>query len=85
MECPKCGSNNVNVSVINETHLVKEEKKKHGVIWWVCIGWWWIPVWWLCFTLPALIISLFKKNKKKVVNVQQTICVCQNCANKWNV
>lgn len=28
-----------------------------GFIWWLCVGWWWIPVKWLCFKLPYLAIK----------------------------
>lgn len=36
MNCNKCGSNNVNIQVINEQKLVT---KHHGLIWWIIIGW----------------------------------------------
>lgn len=81
MKCPKCGSENVTVSVINEQHF---EKKHHGLIWWLFIGWWWFPIKWLFFTLPALIIAIFAP-KKKIVNTQKTVCVCQNCAHRWDM
>lgn len=38
MNCPKCGSENVNVQVVNEVEL---KNKHHSVIWWICIGWLW--------------------------------------------
>ena len=34
MKCPKCGSEDVNIQVINEQKLVT---KHHGIIWWICI------------------------------------------------
>jgi len=80
MVCPKCKSEDVNVQVINEVEL----KTKHkGVLWWICIGWWWLPIKWICFTLPALIFKIFKKKKQKAVNKQKTVCVCQNCGHRW--
>ncbi len=30
MTCPKCGNNNVNIQIINESQLVT---KHHGIIW----------------------------------------------------
>lgn len=34
--------------------------KKHGFIWWICIGWWWVPI-----TLPfRLIVALCKRQAK---------------------
>ena len=62
MKCAKCGSENVTVQVINE---VKLKNKHHGVIWWLFIGWWWIPFKWLFLTIPALIIKIFGGKKQK--------------------
>lgn len=82
MVCPKCKSENVSVQVINEVEI---KKKHHGVFWWTCVGWWWLPIKWLCFTLPALIVKIFGRKKQKVVNKQKTVCVCQNCGNRWEI
>lgn len=82
MVCPKCGSENVKVEVINEVNI---KNKRHGAIWWILIGWWWILIKWIVFTLPALIIAIFKPKKQKVENVQHTVCVCQNCGNTWQI
>ncbi len=79
--CKKCGSSNISVQVINE---VKLKNQRHGVIWWLCIGWWWLFIKWMFLTIPALIFKIFGHKKQKVVNKQRTICVCQNCGNKWN-
>lgn len=82
MTCPKCQSENVNTSVINEVYL----KTKHrGVIWWLCVGWWWIPIKWLFFTVPALLFAIFGHKKQKTVNKQKTVCVCQSCGYKWDI
>ena len=82
MVCPKCGSQNVTVQVVNDIEL---KDKHHGVIWWLFVGWWWIPCKWLFFTLPALIIKIFRRKKQKVVTHQKTICACQQCGNTWTV
>ncbi len=82
MTCPKCGSENVNVQTVNE---VKIKDKHHGIIWWFCIGWWWVPIKWLLFTLPALIFKIFGHKKQKVINKTKTVCICQNCGHSWNV
>lgn len=81
MTCPKCGSENVNVQLVNEVTL---KNQHHGVIWWLFIGWWWIFVKWLFFTLPALIFAIFGRKKQKVVNKAVSKFVCQNCGNTWN-
>lgn len=82
MKCLKCGSENVSVQVVTETEL---KEKKHGVIWWVCVGWWWIPIKWLVFTLPALIIAIFKPKKYKTKTHTKKMAVCNNCGKSWNV
>ena len=79
--CKKCGSSNISIQVINE---VKLKNQHHGCLWWLCVGWWWIPFKWLFLTLPALIFAIFGHKKQKVVNKQRKICVCQNCGNQWN-
>lgn len=80
MTCPKCGSNNVNVQMVSETRLVT---KHHGILWWLFIGWWWLPVKWLFFTLPALIIKLFRPKRYKTVSTHRSMFVCQDCGNYW--
>lgn len=80
MKCPICGNENVNVQIVTETEL---KNKHHGVVWWLCIGWWWVPIWWLCFTIPALIIKIFAPKKQKLKQHHKSIRVCQNCGHKW--
>ena len=82
MTCPKCGSENVTVQVVTETQL---KEKKHGVIWWMCVGWWWVPIKWLVFTLPALIVAVFKPKNYKTKSVQKKMAVCNNCGKSWRV
>lgn len=82
MVCPKCNSNNVNIQVVNE---VKLKNAHHGIIWWLCIGWWWIPIKWLCFTLLALIIKIFSHKKQKAVNKTVKKAICQDCGHTWNI
>lgn len=80
MKCPKCGSENVTVQMVSETKL---KEKKHGIIWWICIGWWWIPAKWLFLTFPALIVKIFKPSKYKTKTIHKSMCVCQNCGKSW--
>lgn len=82
MNCPNCGSENVNVQVVTETELVK--KKRHGAIWWLLVGWWWVPVWWICFTLPALIVAMIRPKNYGTKVTHKSLCVCQNCGHHWN-
>ena len=36
MVCKKCGSDKVTVQAVTEV-----KTKKHGILWWLFIGWWW--------------------------------------------
>lgn len=80
MVCPKCGSNNVSIQAVVETKLVD---KHHCVIWWILVGWWWLPIKWLVFTVPALIVKIFSHKKQKVKQKTKSVCVCQNCGYRW--
>lgn len=48
-------------------------KKKHGLLWWLLIGWWWYLVfaWWVWIFLP----------KKKTW--QHTVHYCNKCGYQW--
>lgn len=81
MRCPKCGSNNVTVQVVSETQLLE---KKHGVLWWVLVSWWWLPFKWLFLTLPAIIMKIFAPKKYRTKTKHISKCVCQNCGYHWN-
>lgn len=80
--CPKCGSTDVNVQVINEIQLTQKHK---GVLWWIFIGSWWVIFKWAFFTLPALIVKIFSPKKYKTKNVQKSMAVCQHCGKTWRV
>lgn len=80
MKCPKCGSENVSVQIVTDAHLVDQH---HGCLWWLCVGWWWIPVKWICFTVPALLLKIFVPKRQKLQQSQHTECVCQNCGHHW--
>ena len=80
MVCPKCGSNIVNINVINEV----KEKPEHSVLWWIFVGWWWRLLWFIFFGWWYMIYRAVK-GSKKTVNVQKTYAVCQNCGHKWRV
>ena len=79
MKCPKCGSENVNIQAVS---IVKN--KHNGCLWWLCVGWWWLPIKWLVFTLPALIVKIFGKGKGVKTQIKQ-MAVCQSCGNSWKV
>lgn len=54
LQCPQCGSQNVNVQVAS---LVQHKKK--GCIYRLFIGWWLELLLWLCLTIPMLLFKLF--------------------------
>ena len=35
--------------------------KKHGCLWWLCIGWWWLPTKWVFFSIPAYLTRKIKE------------------------
>lgn len=82
MKCPKCGSENVTVQMLAETEL---KQKKHGFIWWFLVGWWWLPIKWLVFTLPALLVKFFSPKRYKIVNHNKKMAVCHNCGHSWEL
>lgn len=82
MKCTKCGSENVSVQITNEVTL---KNKHHGLIWWICIGWWWFFVKWIVLTIPALIAKIFIPKKQKAVNKKVKNAICQDCGYSWEI
>lgn len=80
MVCSKCGSENVNVQMVSETNL---KKKHHGIVYWCLIGWWLHPIMWLFFTIPMIIIKIFKPKNYKTKTKHKSMCVCQSCGHHW--
>lgn len=78
--CPACQSDRITVQVVTESQL---ERVRHGAIWWVLVGWWWVPVKWLFFMFPALIVKIFAPKKQKIVSTHKSMFVCQSCGNMW--
>ena len=79
MNCPKCGSENITIQAV--TYV---KNKHNGCLWWACIGWWWVFIKWLVFTLPALFVKIFGKGKGVKTTIKKQ-AVCQNCGHMWNV
>ena len=79
MVCPKCGSESVSVQMVTDTQL----KSGHGIIWWLLIGWWWVPVKWICFFWIALIVKIFGGKHYRLKTTHYSQCVCQNCGYHW--
>jgi len=105
MICPKCKSENVSVQTFQEQKgsstvtrtRSKYREKRHGLLWWLCIGWWWwmvdIFLWIILF--PVKLIQAITRKKKYVGKSKsttstrnkiryQTVCTCQSCGHTWN-
>ena len=85
MRCPKCHSTFVDVQVVTDVRTVKVH---HSILWWVFIGWWWLPVKWIFFTFWAFIakvLSVLLGTRRRVVTERATLAVCQNCGHTWYV
>lgn len=80
MACPKCYSGNVQIQLVNK---VKLKNAHHGILWWLLIGWWWVPFKWIFLTVPALFAAIFIPKGKKAVNKTVKMNVCQNCGHSW--
>ena len=86
MRCRLCGSEDVTVQVLTETD-VRLVTKHHGILWWLAIGWWWVPIKWVLFTIPALIAWVFRPARQRLVTTHRrvTMAVCQRCGHTWRV
>ena len=103
--CPKCNSINVDFQVFQEEvgsvtkskTKSKYKEKRHGIIWWICVGWWWwivdVFLWFIAFIPMALLRigrkkkykgkSSTKTNTKNVIKYK-TKAICKDCGYSWN-
>lgn len=82
MICPNCGGSNVTVQMVTETEL---KNKHHGVLWWIFVGIWWVPVKWIIFAIPALLGKIFGSKRQKIVQTTRKMCLCQSCGHSWEI
>ena len=80
MTCKKCGSTNVDVQMVSSTEI---REKKHGILYWIFIGWWLNPLLWLFLTLPMIIIAIFKPKKYESRTRVTKYYVCKDCGYSW--
>ena len=80
--CKKCGSANVSVQMVGDTHT---ETRHHGLLWKLAVGWWWIPIKWVFLTLPAAIVRFLGNNRHETVTTMRKHCICQSCGYSWEV
>lgn len=43
----------------------KSKSKAHGIIWWLFIGWWWLPIKQICFKIPMSLKNTFSGHPAK--------------------
>lgn len=80
MVCKHCHSPYVVVTYSKE----KKPKARHGVLYWVLVGWWLHPILWVGFTVPMIIWRLIRPNQK-TREVGYASAVCQSCGKVWRV
>lgn len=79
MKCKKCGSENVNTQVVSEQVV---RTMKHGILYWILIGWW-IWIFKLLLFPITILLNLFSRTEKISFTEHKTMCVCQNCGHTW--
>ena len=77
MICPRCSSENVNVTI--EQVSAKTKKKGMGCLWWICRS-----MLILCTCGLWLLVGR-RKGTDKTKFKNKTVAICQNCGHKWNV
>ena len=75
--CPKCGSNNVSIQIV-QTGSVTNTKKKG------CLYSLFRTLLIIC-TLGLWSLFGKKKEKSRTTYTNQKVAVCQNCGHQWNV
>lgn len=94
IRCPKCGSSNIKFehehsSTIGAkqntvTVVHKNGGKGHGILWWLCIGWWyWMLIGWWLAPLKAVFGGGGAFNKSVSKEIRRTMCICQGCGYTW--
>jgi hypothetical protein len=95
--CPNCNGSNItfqressgSVGASTNKVVIEKPKKSKGCLYWMCIGWWWEPFRYICFTWWIRLLFGgkervgFNVNANKTLNY--TIAVCQDCGHSWKV
>lgn len=79
MICPKCGSENTRIELVNKVSI----KKKRNWVYWIC-GLWIIDViLWIGFffyrLIFGLILRIFKGPSYKTINKVEKHLICNDC------
>jgi hypothetical protein len=97
MVCPNCKSQSVSIQNIQTGSIgaaqnrvyIQPARRRHGLFYWMLIGWWWKPMWFLAFGWWwGLLFGGRKRgglnfSANKIIN--KRVAICQNCAYQWNV
>lgn len=77
MVCPKCKSENVNVTT--EQVSAKTKGKSMGCLWSMC------RIFLIICTCGLWLLVGKRKSTSKTKFKNSTVAICQNCGHKWNV
>ena len=77
MNCPRCGSAKINFQAVSIT-----KTQRHGIFYWLFLGWFFDLLLWIFLTIPRRIIALF--GSKRVVTKVKSKAVYQSCGYMWN-
>lgn len=95
--CQKCGSTNISYQREQTASfgagtnkvVIQQEKKSKGCLWWICIGFWWVPMYWILIgwwwkpLMGGRTKGGLNFNANKSIN--RTMAICQSCGNSWKV
>ena len=69
--CPRCGG------MMNfQATTYARNRSRHGVLYWLLIGWWLHPLLWIFLTVPMLLWRIIAPNRRQVA-CTATVAVCQ--------
>ena len=82
MTCPNCNSEKVKIKREKTGEVSGRYSKKHGVVWWFCVGWWLVM---LDICTFGIFHSVFwgKKKANGMASLWHTVAICQNCGHTW--
>lgn len=78
MICPKCGSDKINVQIINDF-----KQKKRGCL--TILFVFTIKLILFFFNIIIWLISLLIPKKQKIKVTQHKMAICQNCGHSWEI
>lgn len=94
--CPRCGSNKIQIKREKSGEISQKNRgvyveKKHGVFYWLFIGWW-IWIYQIMLDILTFGYTYRKRKQRRMILVDTydkntdewiTIAICQDCGNTW--